>query len=109
MAQGHWSFATVAPKGVCYDKFELYGDAGTLFVTWDRDAAPRFQLVREGEAAWTDYPYEEVDGFYAMEEHFADCIRNHKKPMTTGEDGLRSVETIAAAYESARTGKRQYL
>lgn len=109
MAQGHWSFATIAPEGVCYDKFELYGDKGTLFVTWDRDAAPRCQIVRAGEAQWKDYSYEEIDGFYAMEEHFADCILNHKKPLTVGYDGFKSVETILAAYESARSGKRQYL
>ena len=74
MAQGHWSFSTIAPEGVCYDKFELYGDEGTIFVTWAKDAAPRFQIVRKGETQWKDYPYEEIDGFYAMQKHFADCV-----------------------------------
>lgn len=58
---------------------------------------------------WTDYPYEEIDGFFAMEKHFADCILQHRKPMTTGYDGIKSVETILAAYKSAVTGERQYL
>ena len=108
MAQGHWSFSTIAPEGVCYDKFELYGEKGTVFVTWDRNNAPRFQIVKKGDLQWTDYPYEEIDGFFAMEKHFADCILQHRKPMTTGYDGIKSVETILAAYKSAVTGERQY-
>lgn len=109
MAQGHWSFLTVAPEGVCYDKFELYGDKGTLFVTWDRNNAPRFQIVKKGDLQWKDYPYEEIDGFFAMQKHFAECILHQKQPMTTGYDGVKSVETILAAYKSAATGERQYL
>ena len=40
--------STIAPEGVCYDKFELYGEKGTVFVTWDRNNAPRFQIVKNG-------------------------------------------------------------
>ena len=58
MAQGHWSFSTIAPEGVCYDKFELYGEKGTVFVTWDRNNAPRFQIVKKGDLQWTYYGME---------------------------------------------------
>lgn len=109
MAQGHWSFRTVAPEGVCYDKFELYGDKGTVIMVCDRDSAPRISIVKAGEFEWRDYPYQEIDGFTAMEKDFADCIIQNKEPLTTGIDGQKNVETILAAYESAKTGERQYL
>lgn len=109
MAQGHWSFSTIAPEGVCYDKFEIYGDKGTIFVTCDSKEEPSIRLVHKGDIQWQEYAYEEVDGFYGMEEHFANCILKGKVPFTTGEDGVVSVKTILAAYESARTGQRQRL
>jgi predicted dehydrogenase len=37
-------------------------------------------------------------------EHFLDCIRSGGKPMSSGEDGLRVVEVLAAATESLRNG-----
>ena len=109
MAQGHWSFSTIAPDGVCYDKFEIYGDKGTIFVTCDSKEEPSIRLVQKGDNHWNEYAYEEVDGFYGMEEHFANCILEDKTPITSGKDGICSVKTILAAYESARTGQRQKL
>ncbi len=37
--------------------------------------------------------------------HFVECIRDGKKPLTSGEDGLLNTRLILAAEESARTGK----
>ena len=74
-----------------------------------RMRAPRFQIVRKGETQWKDYPYEEIDGFYAMQKHFADCVLENLQPVTNGYDGIKSVETILAAYKSASTGERQVL
>ncbi len=37
--------------------------------------------------------------------HFVECIRDDKKPYTSGEDGLLNTIILSAAEESARTGK----
>ncbi|MDF2926436.1 MAG: dehydrogenase [Paenibacillaceae bacterium] len=36
---------------------------------------------------------------------FIDCIRHRREPLVTGEEGLRSLEVILAAFESQRTGQ----
>ena len=41
----------------------------------------------------------------AMIDDFVAAIREERAPRVTGEDGLRAVEIVAAAYESARTGR----
>ncbi len=37
--------------------------------------------------------------------HFVECVRDGKKPLTSGEDGLLNTQLIIAAEQSARTGK----
>jgi len=41
----------------------------------------------------------------AMIDDFVAAIREERAPRVTGEDGLRAVEIVAAAYESTRTGQ----
>jgi len=53
----------------------------------------------------TEVPYVPQDHFATEMDHFADCVINNKEPKTTGEEGLRDMKIIAAAYESAATGK----
>jgi predicted dehydrogenase len=38
-------------------------------------------------------------------EEFIDCIVNNKKPTISGEEGLKSLKVILAAFESQATGK----
>lgn len=45
-------------------------------------------------------------GQYKVElEHFVECVRDHKPPRTTGEDGRIVAEIISAAYLSAQEGR----
>jgi predicted dehydrogenase len=37
--------------------------------------------------------------------HFIECVRDGRKPLATGLDGLLNTRLILAAEESARTGK----
>ena len=37
--------------------------------------------------------------------HFVECVRDGKKPLTSGADGLLNTQLIIAAEESARNGK----
>jgi len=36
--------------------------------------------------------------------HFIECLRDGKRPLTSGEDGLLNTRLIIAAEESARKG-----
>jgi predicted dehydrogenase len=40
-----------------------------------------------------------------MVEEFISAIREHRAPAVTGEDGLRALEIVMAAYRSAETGE----
>ena len=37
-------------------------------------------------------------------QHFVDCVREHRRPLTDGEDGLRVVRVLAAAQQSLAAG-----
>ncbi len=40
-----------------------------------------------------------------MVEEFVSAIREGRRPAVTGEDGLKAVEIVMAAYRSAETGQ----
>jgi predicted dehydrogenase len=42
-------------------------------------------------------------------EHFADCVANNKKPLVSGEDGLKALDIALKLIESANTNKVIYL
>ena len=37
-------------------------------------------------------------------QHFVDCVREHKRPLSDGADGLRVVRVLAAAQRSLAAG-----
>jgi len=37
--------------------------------------------------------------------HFSDCIRSHRDPEPSGEEGLQDVRIVEALYKSAKTGR----
>jgi predicted dehydrogenase len=45
------------------------------------------------------------DSYNAEIDHFVDCVRKKKQPMTTGKEALAVLEILDAMYESAATGK----
>jgi predicted dehydrogenase len=46
-----------------------------------------------------------VDQLPVMFDHFSECVRTGAQPLIPIDDGLRDLEVIEAAYESARTGR----
>ena len=40
-----------------------------------------------------------------MVDEFAACIRENRPPLISGEDGVKALEVVLAAYRSAETGK----
>lgn len=55
--------------------------------------------VRAAELGWGDNP----DALMIAD--FLDAIRNNRPPLATGEDGLRAVEVVQAAYASIQSGQ----
>lgn len=69
------------------------------------DAFKQIMNVYRGGAAHGAYAYWGSDSNGAMLEEFASAIREGRAPAVTGEDGLRAVEVVIAAYESASRGQ----
>lgn len=54
----------------------------------------------------TEEPLLPSGSHFAREmEHFSECVRENKTPLTPGAEGLRDIKLIEALYRSARTGK----
>lgn len=47
-----------------------------------------------------------VDHFASEMDHFSQCVRDNKDPLTPGEDGLADMKVMAAVQKSADTGGR---
>lgn len=43
--------------------------------------------------------------YASMYDHFADCIQNKKTPLTSGEEGYKSLRLVRAIYQSLESGK----
>ena len=89
-------------KGVTLEKNNLPKDE--YYATWEE-----FRLVyRRGEAKVPVLDNKEP--LNVMCRHFAECIKNNKKPLSDGLSGLRVVQVIEAIQESLRSkGKDVFL
>lgn len=91
-------------KGVAYADL-LHGNAIETFSQIGYDYAVEKAASTQG---WSFTIYEEAwnYGFHHEMAHFVDCVQNNKPPLVTGEDGRVVLETLFAAYESARLGRK---
>ena len=99
------------------DRAEVYGSDGVAYAdllhgnaieTYSRTGYD-YAVEKSGSTkGWTFTMYEENwnYGFHAEMAHFVDCVQNDKQPLVTGDDGRAVLETVFAAYESARTGSK---
>jgi len=63
------------------------------------DAAPR-------RFGWTTPMMEAIqDSVVAIEQHWADCLHANREPETSGEDNLRTLALVYAAYDAADRGE----
>ena len=61
-----------------------------------------------GAKAWEDvfyHPQQRDDSYIAQWNHLVNCIEYRETPLVSGEDGLRVLEIIEAARNSAAVGK----
>jgi predicted dehydrogenase len=87
-------------------RLEVWGSKGTLEVDLLRDTGMR-RTAGEGAQAWraesADWLWE--NGYPQELEHFLTCFREGRTPEESGEDGVRVLEILEAAYRSAREGR----
>lgn len=87
---------------------EVHGSEGSLICTGSitRDPIGTVVLATENDKIfYTPSPEEQKDIFAQQAEHFARCIIDDREPKISGEDGLKSVAIVTAAYESCETGR----
>lgn len=91
-------------KGVAYADL-LHGNSIETYSAVGYDYA----VEKAGSTiGWSHTIYEEAwnYGFHQEMAHFVDCVQNDRQPLVSAEDGRVVLETIFAAYESARTGRK---
>jgi predicted dehydrogenase len=87
-------------------KCMVIGESGTL--KWD-GIKQEVSILKQGENSWTNLltTNNSSDNSYLAEwKDFIECLDTRKSPVATGRDGLKSLEVIEAALESAPTGKQ---
>ena len=96
-------------------RFQVIGGKGVAYLDATHGPAVA-KYTSKTPAGFPDAPFPdmfvtpEVHGRqvgFAVESiyHFVECIRDGKRPLTSGEDGLLNTRLILAAEESARTGR----
>jgi predicted dehydrogenase len=112
VAENSWARA-----GGLDDRAEIYGSKGLTVADLTRGSALStysesgygYAVEKAPETAgwtWTGFEDAWSEGFPQEIAHFVECVRDREQPAFTGEDGRAVLETICAAYESARTGRR---
>lgn len=94
---GHVTTSWAYQPAVGTEKFSLVGEKGSL----SSDGTTLVSWVRGEESATV--AFEPVHEFAAEVAHFADCLREGRRPIQTHVEGIDVLGVILAAYESAET------
>jgi D-apiose dehydrogenase len=55
---------------------------------------------------WASKPWHNIqESVLLIQQHWVDCLRSGKEPMTSGRDNLKTLALVEAAYESAQSGE----
>lgn len=84
------------------------GDLGSISIDDGRTIhlfSEREDLRSLDELAQHDIYVPEADTFALEVEHFLDCIRTGKEPVTSGRSQRRPLEVVLAAYRSMESGQ----
>ncbi len=82
----------------------IYGSAGTILVGWKES---RFRRRHESEWHTFGKGYDKIQAFRDQLENFCGAIEGAQRLVVTPEDGLASVEVIAAAYAALSEARWQ--
>jgi predicted dehydrogenase len=81
--------------------FEMVTERGSIFV----DAFRQNLVVYRQDWQRAGWSYWGSDANQAMVNEFIAAIRENRQPFVTGYDGLKAVEVVEAAYQSAERGQ----
>lgn len=99
------------------ERIELHGTKGSAILSGDKltawdvrdhegEPAPVAKDVSSGSS---DPMAISLAPFERQFTDFADAIRDHRKPISSGEDGYRALELVLAVYQSCRSGAKVVL
>jgi predicted dehydrogenase len=80
------------------------GENGSLRWNGLTGVVEKFQ---PGEKEWCElfrHQHQRDDSYLAEWQHFLSCVKDHKTPLITGEDGLKVLQIIDAARQAAESG-----
>ena len=83
---------------------EVYGTQGTILAADAIRQVPGNVLRVMKDSKVVSYDFVPTDCYLAEIEHFGRCIKEDRPPLVSGEDGLKDVMVVLAAYESAKKG-----
>ncbi len=86
----------------------VHGENGTL--KFARNVISIYTADKDGQPEQEQQiPVDEINAFVAEIEDFADCIRTHREPISSAEEGKKSLACVLAAYQSMETGQPAYV
>jgi len=111
------SFSIFGTKGMIYFNTEIYSPFGpvplSVYTKKSSETIPDF--VREyfypqyveskAEKSWINITPPNQNSYQKQIEDFCQSILKDKKPSVTGQDGLKALEVVLAAYKSAKERK----
>ena len=95
--------AYAAPTAPWYELLWLYGTDGSLHNVGGLFVAS--EKLPEGQGKFVQIPLPNEDSFVNEIRHFGECVRDSKTPLTSGEEGRKSLAVVIAAYQAAQTGE----
>lgn len=98
------------------ERYQILGETGTITLkhssgVWQHTTPYELYLYRYGRLRENHQPLFSINlleegkqfGQYRVElEHFVECVRTHRRPLTDGESGRAVIEIISAACLSAQ-------
>ena len=99
------------------ERIEIHGTKGCAILTGDKlttwdvesdsgESAPVEQLVKSGASDPMAIPVTPLERQFL---DFGEAIRSGRKPLVSGEEGLRALELVLSIYTSCRSGEKAVL
>jgi 1,5-anhydro-D-fructose reductase (1,5-anhydro-D-mannitol-forming) len=108
MTGGVYGQVTVSARGQYRTALEIVGSEGVLIaengLTVDR---PVEVIHRKAGALVNTVPFDNGDGYVRMLDSFVGALRGEESFAASGEDGLRNMQVLDAAYRSWHSGQRE--
>ena len=95
------------------ERLEFHGTKGTAIISGDKltawhvenESGPAPPLGGDPASGASDPAATPIAPFERQFRDFADAISTGRKPLSSGEDGYRALQTVLSIYESCRTGQ----